>query len=100
MEIKTEDILLEDFSKHKLLSMIAEVDIKAAREIARTFGGKKVYLPVLESFQRCARDRKITELRIMQEDPGDLAKEFGLTRNRVLKIINKGLDRCFPCGDA
>jgi len=100
MKIKTKDILPEDFSNHKLLSMIAEVDIKVAKDIARAFEGKKVYLPVWESIQRKARDRKITELRIMQEDPGSIAKEFGLSRNRTLKIINKGLDRRFPCGNA
>ena len=100
MKIKTEDILPEDLSKHELLSMIAKADVKVAREIARTFAGKRIYFPRWESIQRHARDREITELRIMQEDPGDLAKMFGLSRNRTLKIINKGLDRRFPCGNA
>jgi Mor family transcriptional regulator len=100
MKYNIEDILPEDFYGNKLLSMVAEVDIKVAREIARNFGGEKIYLPRLESIQRNARDREITELRIMQEDAGDIAKEFGLSRNRTLKIINKGLDRRFPCGNA
>ena len=45
MKIKTEDILPEDLSGHELLSMIAKADVKVAREIARTFGGRKVYFP-------------------------------------------------------
>lgn len=98
MKINTKDILQEDLSKHELLSMIAKADVKVAREIARTFGGEKVYFPKWESIQRRARDREITELRIMQETPRELAKMFGLSRNRVLKIIRKGLDRRFPCG--
>jgi Mor family transcriptional regulator len=100
MKNNIEDILPEDFYGNKLLSMIAEVDIKVAREIARNFGGEKIYFPKLETIQRNARDREITELRVMQEDPRDIAKEFGLSRNRTLKIINKGLDRRFPCGNA
>ena len=98
MKIKTENILGEDLSGHELLSMIAKADITVAREVARTFGGKKVYFPRWESIQRRARDREITELRIMLKLPGDLAREFGLSRNRILKIIKKGLARRFPCG--
>lgn len=98
MKIKTQDILPEDLSRHELLSMIAKADVKVAREIARTYAGRKIYFPRWESIQRCARDREITELRIMQEDPGDIAKEFVLSRNRILKIIKKGLDLRFPCG--
>ena len=98
MKIKTEDILPEDLSGHELLSMIAKADVKVAREIARTFGGRKVYFPQWGSIQRRARDREITELRIMLKLPGDLAREFGLSRNRILKIIKKGLNLRFPCG--
>ena len=98
MKNKTKDILPEDLSRHELLSMIAKADVKVAREIARIFGGRKVYFPRWESIQRCARDREITELRVMLKLPGDLAREFGLSRNRILKIIKKGLDRRFPCG--
>ena len=45
MKINTKDILEEDLSRHELLSMIAKADIKVAREIARIFGGRKVYFP-------------------------------------------------------
>ena len=96
--VKVKHILPEDLSEHELLSMIAKADVKVARQVARTFGGKRIYFPQWGSIQRRARDREITELRIMQELPGDLAKEFGLSRNRVLKIIRRGLDRRFPCG--
>lgn len=95
---KKQNLLLEDFPPRSLIYRVAEKDIHLASEILKTFGGEKVYIPKLESIQRCSRDREITELRIMQEDPGDIAKEFGLSRNRTLKIINKGLDRRFPCG--
>jgi Mor family transcriptional regulator len=98
MKIKIMDILPEDLSGHELLSMIAKADIEVAREIARTFAGRRIYFPQWGSIQRRARDREITELRIMLKLPGDLAREFGLSRNRVLKIIKKGLDRRFPCG--
>ena len=98
MKIKTEDILPEDLSGHELLSMIAKADVMVAREIARIFGGRKVYFPRWESIQRRARDREITELRIMLILPEELAREFGLSRNRILKIIKKGLDLRFPCG--
>ena len=98
MKIKPEDILPEDLSRHELLSMIAKADVKVAKEIARTFGGRKVYFPQWGSIQRRARDREITELRIMLKLPGDLAKEFGLSRNRILKIIRRGLNLRFPCG--
>ena len=64
----------------------------------KTYGRKNNYLPKQETIQRRARDREITELRIMLKLPGDLARKFGLSRNRILKIIKKGLDRRFPCG--
>ena len=98
MKIKTEDILPEDLYRHELLSMIAKADIKVAKEIARTFAGRKIYFPRWESIQRCARDRIITEFRVRLKLPGDLAREFGLSRNRILKIIRKGLNLRFPCG--
>ena len=98
MKIKTQDILPEDLSRHELLSMIAKADVKVAREIARTFAGRRIYFPRWESIQRRARDREITELRIMLKLPGDLAKKFGLSRNRILKIIKKGLNLRFSCG--
>ena len=97
MKIKTEDILPEDLSGHELLSMIAKADVKVAKEIARTFGGRKIYFPQWGSIQRRARDREITELRIMLKLPEVIAEEFGLSRNRILKIIKKGLNRRFPC---
>ena len=98
MKIKSKDILPVDLSGHELLSMIAKADVTVARKIARTFGGRKIYFPQWGSIQRRARDREITELRIMLILPGDLARKFGLSRNRILKIIKKGLDRRFPCG--
>ena len=98
MKIKTKDILPEDLSGHELLSMIAKADVTVARKIARTFGGRKIYFPQWGSIQRRARDREITELRIMLKLPEVIAEEFGLSRNRILKIIKKGLNRRFPCG--
>ena len=76
MKIKTKDILPEDLSRHELLSMIAKADVKVAREIARTFSGRRIYFPQWESVQRRARDREITDLRVMLKLPGEIAREF------------------------
>ena len=92
------DVQLQDFPPNSLIHLVAKRDTKLAIEVLKTYGGKKNYLPKQESIQRLARDREITELRIMLKPPGDLAKEFGLSRNRILKIIKKGLDLRFPCG--
>jgi Mor family transcriptional regulator len=92
------ELLLEDFPPNSLIHLVAKRDIHLACEILKTYGGQKNYLPKQESIQRCARDREITELRIMLKLPGDIAKEFGLSRNRILKIIRKGLNLRFPCG--
>ena len=92
------NIQLQDFPPNSLIYRVAKRDIHLACEILKTYGGKKNYLPKQESIQRCARDREITELRIRLILPGELAREFGLSRNRILKIIRKGLNLRFPCG--
>lgn len=96
--MKFKNLQLQDFPPNSLIRLVANRDIHLACEILKTYGGKKNYLPKQESIQRRARDREITELRIMLILPGELAMQFGLSRNRVLKIIKKGLDRRFPCG--
>jgi Mor family transcriptional regulator len=97
MKIKTQDILPEDLSGHELLSMIAKADVTVAWKIARTFGGKKIYFSQWGSIPRRAKDRETTELRIMLILSKEIAREFGLSRNRVLKIIRKDLNLRFPC---
>ena len=98
--MRNEEVILGDFPEDSLIYKIASRDIRLACEILKTYGGKKNYLPKLESIQRRARDREITELRIMLKLPGEIAREFGLSRNRILKIIKKGLDLRFPCGSS
>jgi Mor family transcriptional regulator len=98
MKVKIMDVQLQDFPEDSLIHLVAKRDIHLACEILKTYGGKKNYLPKQESIQRQARDREITELRIMLILPGDIARKFGLSRNRILKIIRKGLNLRFPCG--
>ena len=98
LSMRNEEVILGDFPEDSLIYEIASRDIRLACEILKTYGGKKNYLPKQESIQRRARDREITELRIMLILPGDLARKFGLSRNRILKIIRRGLNLRFPCG--
>ena len=98
LKIKIMNIQLQDFPPNSLIYRVAKRDIHLACEILKTYGGKKNYLPKQESIQRRARDREITDLRVMLKLPGEIARKFGLSRNRVLKIIKKGLDHRFPCG--
>ena len=96
--MKNEEVILDDFPEDSLIYEVASRDIRLACEILKTYGGKKNYLPKQESIQRRARDREITDLRVMLKLPGEIAREFGLSRNRILKIIRKGLNLRFPCG--
>ncbi|MBT3511056.1 MAG: hypothetical protein HN472_16120 [Nitrospina sp.] len=98
MKRENKDTVLADFPRDHIIYRFAERDINLAVEILEECGGEKIYFPRLESIRRKTRDRQITELRIMLKLPGDLAREFGLSRNRILKIIKKGLARRFPCG--
>ena len=98
MKRENNDTVLADFPQDHIIYKFAERDVNLAIEVLERCGGKKNYFPQLASIKRRARDRKITELRIMLKLPGDLAREFGLSRNRILKIIKKGLNLRFPCG--
>ena len=93
------ELLLEDFPPNSLIHLVAKKDINLAIQILEKCGGQKTYFPKIDSIRRKARDRLITELRIQQELPKDIAKEFGLSKSRIRRIIKRGLDRRFGVFD-
>ena len=89
MEICYKEIQISDFKPGTLLYLIAEENIQLACTIAQQFGGSKEYIQQWKEFQRKAIRRHIMKRAGKLEGTKSIARDVGLSANRVRQIVKQ-----------
>ena len=88
-QIKTTNLIQEDFPPHSVLYGIAKVDIALACLLAEEFGGTNQYIHHMSSIERRVRNRLIMKRASKLEGRSIIAKDVGLCEGYVTQIIRK-----------
>ena len=88
-QIKTTNLIQEDFPPHSVLYGIAKGDIALACLLAEEFGGTNQYIHHMSSIEKSVRNRLIMERASKLVGRSIIAKEVGLCEGYVTQIIRK-----------
>jgi Mor family transcriptional regulator len=95
MKINRKDICDKDFPNNSLLHQVAKMNIALALQLAKQFGGSKVYIGKFDTIKRNARNRSILKRASTCEGHNRIANDLGLTGNWVRRIIMADLKAFF-----